>query len=615
MDAAPPPPPAEPTPRRPGALRAAARSFAGAWPAFLRYEIASRLLTGLVVLPLFSLVTAGLLATRGDSAVTNATLLPFLASWQGIVFVALLATLLAWAVVAELGGSITISALRRFDRPAAGFGAILRHSLRRAANLIGAGGLVVLAYLAVALPLTGAGLQVSFLQNLAVPRFIMAVIEADPRLFGGYAVVVLLLAGAAVLLSYTFPLVILGDLRAWPAVRTSVALVVRRPGVLFRHYLGPLLVASLLVSLLVVAWTSLVLGVLAGVGHQPRVFGILAAFLLLVQQAALLFGSMLWVPFQAQRLTDAYYAALPTDGPLAALRHAYPDIPPRRGSRLDRLTSRPGRLAVAFVVGILALAIPFGWVVNDLAHDRAEVTLVAHRAGGNGAPENSIAGLEYALAQRAGMVEIDVQRTRDDAYVLNHDDTFARVAGERRRVPDLTLAEVQSLRLTGTPERVPTLAEFLLAARGRMPVLVELKGATADRRMADDVMAIVDGLGMREQVVLMSLDYSLVRHIERTRPEYVTGFAYFLSIGDVSGLDGDIIMLEEGEATQERLDTIAGSGKKAYVWTVNDPGTIESLAATSASGIITDTIPEAREVLDRTRTFSSADVLRRLFGF
>lgn len=615
MESVPPPGPVE-MPRRPaGALRAAARSFAGALPQFLRYEIASRLLTGAVVLPLFSLATAGLLATRGDSAVTNATLLPFLASWQGVVFVTLLATLLAWAVVAELGGSITISALRRFDRPAAGFGAILRHSVRRAANLLGAGGLVIVAYLALALPLTGAGLQVSFLQNLAVPRFIMAVIEADPRLFAGYLALVVVLAAAAVLLSYTFPLVILGNLRAWPAVRASVAMVVRSPRVLMRSYILPLLVASVIVGLLVAAWTGLVLAVLAGVPHQARLFGSAAAFLLLVQQVALLFGSMLWVPFQAQRLTDAYYAALPTDGPLAALRTVHPAIPARRTSWLDRVTSRPGRLVVALLVGLVALAIPFGWVVNDLAHDRADVTLVAHRAGGNGAPENSIAGLEYALAQRAGMVEIDVQRTRDGAYILNHDDTFARVAGERRRVPDLTLAEVQSLRLTGTPERVPTLAEFLLAARGRMPVLVELKGATADQQMADDVIATVDALGMREQVVLMSLDYSLIRHIERTGPEFVTGFAYFLSIGDVSGLEGDIIMLEEGEASGERLDTIAASGKKAFVWTVNDEATIESLAATSASGIITDTIPEARAVLDRTRTFSSVDVLRRLFGF
>ena len=106
--------------------------------------------------------------------------------------------------------------------------------------------------------------------------------------------------------------------------------------------------------------------------------------------------------------------------------------------------------------------------------------MIGHRAGGNAAPENSLAGLRYAIGQRADQVEIDVQRTLDGHYVLNHDDTFQRAAGDGRPSFQLTLDQIKALRLTNG-EQVPELEEFLTAAKGRVQVLLELKGgATAD---------------------------------------------------------------------------------------------------------------------------------------
>lgn len=596
------------------AVRTVVGEFVGALPQFLSYEVVTRLIMGVVILPVFGVVTLLLLGSRSEPVVTNATLVPFLASWQGVVFMLLVLALVAWAVVAELGGSITISARARFDRSIGSYRGILGHSLRRAPNLLGPGGLVVLFYLGVALPLTGAGLNISLLSNLAVPRFIMATIESTPGLLAGYIALVVVLLAVAVLLSYTFPLIMIGNLKAWPAVRASAVMVVRNPKVYLRLYVLPVLVAAVTVGVAAVLWFGLVVVLIAAAAGNPAVLGPLVAFLFLVQQVAVLFGSMLLLPFQAQRLTAAFYAALPTLGPLAQLAHIYPSVARKpKPSLLDKLVARPGRVAIGILVGLLALALPFGYVLNDIAHDRAQIALVAHRAGGTGAPENTLAGLRYAIGQRADMVEIDVQRTSDGAYILNHDDTFARVAGDRRAARAMTLSEVKQLVLRGTPERVPTLEEFLVAARDNVPVLIELKGATADQRMADDVVALVDRLSMRTQVILMSLDYSLITYIEGKHPDVVTGFAYFLSIGDVGSLNADVIMLEEGEATSDRLLSISLAGKKAFVWTVNDVGTMETLANRGVNAIITDTVPEGREVIDRRKTMSSADVLRQLF--
>lgn len=117
------------------------------------------------------------------------------------------------------------------------------------------------------------------------------------------------------------------------------------------------------------------------------------------------------------------------------------------------------------------------------------VLVVAHRACHRPAPthgfdhavpENSLAALERCVALGVDLVEIDVRRTRDGQLVVMHDARVNRTTDGQGRVSDLTLARIQALRLKGGDgEAPPTLEAFLNAARGRILVNVDLKGAYA----------------------------------------------------------------------------------------------------------------------------------------
>jgi glycerophosphoryl diester phosphodiesterase len=149
---------------------------------------------------------------------------------------------------------------------------------------------------------------------------------------------------------------------------------------------------------------------------------------------------------------------------------------------------------VPAVVGALAvLAAPAeAGVLRDRLYDPGDgVLVVAHRACHQPAPshgfeqpvpENSLAALERCIALGVDLVEIDVRRTRDGDLIVMHDAKVDRTTDGKGRVSNLTLAQIQALRLKdahGGTEAPPTLEAFLRAARGRILVNIDLKGSLA----------------------------------------------------------------------------------------------------------------------------------------
>ena len=95
--------------------------------------------------------------------------------------------------------------------------------------------------------------------------------------------------------------------------------------------------------------------------------------------------------------------------------------------------------------------------------------LIAHRTTMGLRPENTIVGIEAAVAAGVDGVEIDVRATRDGVPVLMHDASLARTTGDARDVEAVTLDELRALRVLDPhgdvgPQPIPTFAEALAAA-------------------------------------------------------------------------------------------------------------------------------------------------------
>ncbi len=147
-------------------------------------------------------------------------------------------------------------------------------------------------------------------------------------------------------------------------------------------------------------------------------------------------------------------------------------------------------LAIPLLLALVAMAVPAqAGALRDRLYDPADgVLVVAHRACHRPAPtrgfettvpENSLAALERCVALGVDLVEIDVRRTRDGVLIVMHDAKVDRTTDGQGRVSDLTLTQVQALRLNDGDEPPPTLEALLRAARGRILVNIDLKGPYA----------------------------------------------------------------------------------------------------------------------------------------
>lgn len=261
-----------------------------------------------------------------------------------------------------------------------------------------------------------------------------------------------------------------------------------------------------------------------------------------------------------------------------------------------------GKLIGMILFSVIIVVISFGLAFSlNLVMRDYNVPIIAHRGGGNLASENSVEGVRAAVRYGCYGTETDIQRTKDGYYIINHDDTFKRMAGVNKAAQNMTLEEVKALKVRDTTGKngvvsISTLEEFLDSGEDSIHYFLELKGATADRKMADDVVRIVKEKGMEEDVTIISLKYDLIDYVEQTYPKMDTGVLFFLGTGNMQNLNCDMLIVEQGMASDAIYQMAHDAGKKIVVWTLNTHDALYDFLDENVDGVITDTVELAETV-------------------
>ena len=561
-----------------------------ALPDIFNYQIATKILLALWLF-LLGRVFQVLLRSTGRVAVTTGDWQFLFTTWQGI-FILLLALISLFLYVAfDINSKIVLSRDLLTGKKFA-FERCVKESFLSIGKMLNPGGILVVIYIALIAPIVGVGVSISLTKGLYIPTFISSVIEGSFLYSAAAGIAVLVFLSVGIANMFILHGMVIDGLSIREAAKQSRKLI--RPNwkdyiiqnILFIVTITFMIVAAAVVFLFLPLKLITVLDLPVTVSRPLTIFFVMAG--VLVSLLADLFGTPLYI----LKVTQLFYTY-------------------KQGSRFEFAQREPGNINAYRIASVItAIAVVAGMFIINSRFDRifpteTNVRIIAHRGGGNEGRENTLSGLETAWNAGAYGSEIDIQRTKDGYYVLNHDTTFKRVAGDDRKPEEMTVREVKKLSIDGEP--VPTFEEMLISSRGRIVLFTELKGSTADQKMADDIVSIVRQYQMEDECVLISLKYDVIEYIETNYPEIQTGFLTFASFGKTAALNCDYIGLEEESATADAIDAIHGEGKKVLVWTANEKGSQKHFLCTGVDGLITDNVSQAIELVTELEHRSDLD--------
>lgn len=232
--------------------------------------------------------------------------------------------------------------------------------------------------------------------------------------------------------------------------------------------------------------------------------------------------------------------------------------------------------------------------------------ILAHRgltflSGKQVADENTFLAFQNAVEVGADYLESDIQVSSDGVPVLFHDLTLSRLTGNKKRISDLSIAEISAITLP-LGGKIPTLRSALerfpdqkfnldiKIPQAAAPAIAVIESLKAEPRVL--ISSFRDQL-RRQALALTSSVIATSPGVSKVAQSYFaallgtrTFFNSTLKSLDALQLPTKLYGLDFTAArfVQQVLD----HGIELHYWTINDPEEMQMLFALGAHGIVTD---------------------------
>jgi len=220
--------------------------------------------------------------------------------------------------------------------------------------------------------------------------------------------------------------------------------------------------------------------------------------------------------------------------------------------------------------------------------------LWAHRGASLEAPENTLAAFALAEQQGADGIELDVQLSRDGVPLIIHDDTLERTSTGRGRVDRASWSDLQQLdaghwfaaRYSG--ERLPSLAEVLDWAGGRLQLNLEVKDSSAAGVLLATLQQFPEA-----RVLVSSFNHRLLASLRGVDPELPLGFLndsrFWRHALQRAVRAGAVSFHPRAEhVSRPLMMACRQAGVEVYPWTVDAVAVARRLMNLGAAGVFTN---------------------------
>ena len=481
----------------------------------------------------------------------------------------------AFLFMLEMRTLISVIYLSRTDRHLS-FKKVLRQSFGRLKDLSGRNLLYFLLYLLLTLPVAGVLIGSTLTDGLYIPTFITGEFEKTTMGSIGLLVVQLTLLYLNLRLIYTVPNLVVEELPFGRALKKSWSMTKRGSFCLLWRilsfeflltFLGILLVLGLVFTLTVI-------------DKEGQYFWVETIFLVLIRTFLFIFTVLTKV------------------GSLGIILDSAWEVPSRSVMRSKGSRKMKGLFALTVVFLIVQSGISAFELATLKVND--QIKLIAHRGDVSKGVENSLEALEAAANGKAAYAEMDILLTKDHQFVVLHDYNLKRLAGVDKDVKDMTLAEVQGLKIQqdGHTSHIPSFEEYVKRAKElKMKLLVELKPhGTEPENYVDLFVQKMRDLGIEKDYPAMSLDLSVMEKVEKKAPEIKTGYVIPIQFGRFENNLVDFFAIEDFSYQEELVTQAHEMKKELYVWTINDKQKLTKYLQQPIDGLITDELTEAQRL-------------------
>jgi glycerophosphoryl diester phosphodiesterase len=221
----------------------------------------------------------------------------------------------------------------------------------------------------------------------------------------------------------------------------------------------------------------------------------------------------------------------------------------------------------------------FQSIQQSLLNTKSKVIMIAaHRGAHNNVPENSLAAIDEGIRLGIDIVELDIRFTKDRKLVLMHNKTIDGTTNGKGPVSDYTFEEIRKFRLlhknARTVEKIPTLEEALLAAKGKILIDLDIK----QDECLDSIMALVIRTGTEKNCLFFVYEPALAKMIKQTSP----AFQLMVRTESVQAVDTlfnvihpEAVHIDPSHYTQQVVNTLKAG--KCRVW-INALGAVDKKA-------------------------------------
>lgn len=208
------------------------------------------------------------------------------------------------------------------------------------------------------------------------------------------------------------------------------------------------------------------------------------------------------------------------------------------------------------------------------------VFLTAHRGVSSVAPQNSLPAYKEAVKLKYYSSECDIRLSKDNQWVLIHNDTLDSQFLQKGKISDFTFDELRSYKYNNGVNfwkyddlKISTLDEYLDVFVGsETRPQIEIKSKTYD--LLHTVVEAVEKKGLVEQSIIISFDYEQLVRIHKINDKielwYLIDTITQESI-DAARAIGDNVWLSPcyQKNTDETIKLALDSGIGVSFWTVN----------------------------------------------